>query len=60
MDKYSDVELLSELLKRNKLSPAPCKIELYDTWYKTTVGISKDTSCSILIDDAALDALGVI
>jgi len=42
------------------VSSAPSKIELSDEWYELTIGIGKDHTARLLIDDDALRALNAI
>ena len=53
IEKYTDVELLNELVKRNGKSAAPRNIQLAGTWFSTIVGIDKDNVAEIIFTDEA-------
>ena len=53
----SNNDLLRELFKRNGLSSAPTKIELVSSHKECIIGIGKDHTASIIIDENALNEL---
>ena len=54
----SNNDLLRELFKRNALSPAPNNIKLISPHKECIVGIGKDHTASIIIDEGALNDIG--
>ena len=63
IETFSDEQLLFELVRRNGFQRAPKKVEYCGDWMISTVGIGKDHSVSITMDEddfKELSALAVI
>lgn len=59
IEKYSDEQLLRELIKRNKPKKAPHKISLASSAMESVVGIGKDNTAFIILHTDDIEALGV-
>jgi len=64
IETFSDEQLLFELVRRNGFQRAAKRTEYYgDGWITSTVGIGKDTSVNITMDESdfkELSALAVV
>jgi len=50
---YSDLALLSELLKRNHESPCPTKVQRQGDWHSYLIAIGNDEIAEIVLTDEA-------
>ena len=57
LSEYTDEQLLSELISRNKPSKAPSKISLASTALESIIGIGSDNTAFIILHDDDVIAL---
>jgi len=59
LSKYSDIELLKELVTRNGKSEAPVKTKRYGPHFETLVAVGNDHTAKITMDDEAMEVMNV-
>ncbi len=55
----SDIDLLKELINRNKMSQAPVVSKRHGEWFAVTVAVGDDNTAEITLTDDAVDYLGL-
>ena len=51
MKEYSDIELLQELLRRNKVAEAPWTKVLIGKWVESIIAIGKDNTAYLIMSE---------
>ncbi len=57
LDKATDLDLLRELVRRNKKQTAPALIELHSRHYSILVAVGADETADIIMAEEAMTAL---